>query len=73
MNLVSGVRCQVSSVRKGRRNSVPSYETTSELRRVGHRADHIPAGTVARPILPKFLFRFDWPLFRPTAGLNTDT
>ena len=34
------------------------YETL-ELRRVGHRADQIPAGTVARPTLSKFLFRFD--------------
>jgi hypothetical protein len=47
------------------------YETSSELRRVGHRADHIPAGTVARPTLPKFLFSI-----RPTvflAGGRADT
>jgi len=50
-----------------------SYETSSELRRVGHRADHIPAGTVARPTSPKFLFRLDRPFFWPAAGLTPET
>jgi hypothetical protein len=44
------------------------YETSSELRRVGHRADHIPAGTVARPTLPKFIFRLDRPFFGRRLG-----
>jgi len=33
------------------------YETSSEMLKVGHRADLISAGKVARPTLKKFLFR----------------
>jgi hypothetical protein len=66
---VSGFGCQEGASQ----SPETSYETSSELRRVGHRADHIPAGTVARPTLPKFLFRLDRPFFWPAAGLNTDT
>jgi len=66
---VSGFGCQGVEVL----DPETLYETSSELRRVGHRAGHIPAGTVAHPRLPKFLFRFDRPFFWPAAALNTDT
>jgi hypothetical protein len=68
--------CQVSGIRFQYLTSpFPDtlYETSSELRRVGHRADHIPAGTVARPTLTKFLFRLDRPFFWPAAGRTPET
>jgi hypothetical protein len=66
---VSGVRFQAGSCVF---TTDTLYETSSELRRVGHRADHIPAGTVAHPTLPKFLIRFDRPFFWPAAALTPE-